>query len=51
MLSLRTYIIRNNYHFNKQIDKNNGYQIYAHDLTWFYVELKNAMYYRDKYYK
>lgn len=46
LLRLKKYIDSYNYHMYEQIDKNNGKQISAYDLTWSYAEVLNALNYR-----
>lgn len=46
LLRLKKYIESYNFHMYEQIDKNNGKQISAFDLTWSYAEVLNAIKYR-----
>ena len=48
LLRLKHYIQPYNYHMYEQIDKNNGTQISAYDLTWSYAEVLNALVSREK---
>ena len=45
---LKTYIEPYDFHMYEQIDKNNGKQISAYDLTWSYAEVLNALKWREK---
>jgi glucoamylase len=44
---IKHYIKSYNFHMYEQIDKNNGQQISAYDLTWSYAEVLNAIKWRD----
>jgi len=46
LLRIRKYIESYNFHMYEQIDKNNGKQLSAYDLTWSYAEVLNALKYR-----
>lgn len=48
LLRLKKYIELYNFHMYEQIDKNNGKQISAYDLTWSYAEVLNAINYRKQ---
>ena len=45
LIRLKKYIELYNFHMYEQIDKNNGKQISAFDLTWSYAEVLNAIKY------
>jgi glucoamylase len=45
---IKTYIEPYDFHMYEQIDKNNGKQISAYDLTWSYAEVLNALKWREK---
>ncbi len=45
---IRTYIQPYDFHMYEQIDKNNGNQISAYDLTWSYAEVLNALKWRQQ---
>jgi hypothetical protein len=45
---IRMYIEPYDFHMYEQIDKNNGKQISAYDLTWSYAEVLNALKWREK---
>lgn len=47
LLRIKKYIQPYNYHMYEQIDKNNGKQLSAYDLTWSYAEVLNAIKYRN----
>ncbi len=47
LLRIKKYIQSYNYHMYEQIDKNNGKQLSAYDLTWSYAEVLNAIKYRN----
>ena len=47
LLRIKKYIESYNFHMYEQIDKNNGKQISAFDLTWSYAEVLNAIKYRQ----
>jgi glucoamylase len=47
LLRIKKYIEPYNYHMYEQIDKNNGKQLSAYDLTWSYAEVLNAIKYRN----
>jgi glucoamylase len=46
LLRIRHYIESYDFHMYEQIDKNNGQQISAYDLTWSYAEVLNAIKWR-----
>lgn len=48
LLRLKHYIQPYQFHMYEQIDKNNGSQISAYDLTWSYAEILNALVSRQK---
>ena len=45
---IKKYIEPYDFHMYEQIDKNNGKQISAYDLTWSYAEVLNALKWREK---
>jgi len=49
LLRLRYHVAPNGFHLQEQIDKNTGVQTSAHDLTWSYAEVLNAMNYRAQF--
>ncbi len=50
MLRIKEHVKSYDFHLYEQIDKNNGQQLSAYDLTWSYAEVLNAMKYREKYF-
>ena len=49
LLRLRSHVTARGFHLDEQIDRNNGAQISAKDLTWSYAEVLNAMSHRKNY--
>lgn len=47
LLRIKKYIETYDFHMYEQIDKNNGKQLSAYDLTWSYAEVLNALKYRE----
>jgi glucoamylase len=45
---LKIYVEPYNFHMYEQIDKNNGKQISAYDLTWSYAEVLNSLKWREQ---
>lgn len=45
---IKKYIKPYDFHMYEQIDKNNGKQISAYDLTWSYAEVLNSLKWREK---
>jgi glucoamylase len=46
---LRRHVEGNGFHLQEQIDRNTGFQLSAHDLTWSYTEVLVAMQKRTQY--
>ncbi len=50
LVRLRSHVLARGLHLDEQIDRNNGEQLSAKDLTWSYAEVLNAMHHRNVYY-
>ena len=50
LLRIKEHVKSYDFHLYEQIDKNNGQQLSAYDLTWSYAEVLNAMVHRNNYY-
>ncbi|KAK3253051.1 hypothetical protein CYMTET_37680 [Cymbomonas tetramitiformis] len=47
LLRLRKHVVADDGHLDEQIDRNDGHQMSARDLTWSYAEVLNAMAHRE----